>query len=347
MTQTSVNLDITKPLLYVEKISHKIHLKKWFLYPLPLIIFYVITSVIPHVYVEFTKNQFLSPYYHNFVVTIGWLLLIIGVTYGTVFYKRVFIKSLKKLQDDQVICSKEECDKAIKELHNRKIFFTFLVIFEIMVGFFWYYNIVNGAVVNDFHSIQIPDLVIQIFVLPLAAETFTVAIAGSRLPIILKNIKINVLHFDQHGGLKPFGDIFLTIELVYLGAIILSVSVFHEFRSTPIVWIPFVIILALIILLPQISLRNKLVQEKNNALEQYQRKYEEYKNRLEDDNRKKTKDSDVEYTQKLLLTKMEKDQIELMNTFSFDLISLYKIMTLLIALASLPSIINFIMSHAY
>ena len=135
-----------EPLLRFERISNSVGLKKWFLYPIPLITLYFFICVAPHLYSLYV-DVWWKIYYDDFTNTVGWLVLIVAVSYGTVIFRRKFVLEINKLFREKIIVSKLECsaqqknlheiyEKQIRSLLDLKSLVVFLFAFELMVGFF-------------------------------------------------------------------------------------------------------------------------------------------------------------------------------------------------------------------
>jgi hypothetical protein len=347
----SIKLNTNDPLLWFEKVSDTIFkLKKWYLYPVPLIILYFVTAFVPHLYSIFS-DVWWNIHYLNFADTLGWLVLIIAVLYGTAFFRKTLFTRINTLFDDRIIDydpddpdDQKQIDKIYTDVkngvRNKKTIIGFLILFEFLVGFFWYFDIQEGEIVlsqSEF-VLQIPGTIIMIFVLPVAAEIFTIALAGALLPLKLGKFAIpQPLHKDHHGGLKPFGDIMLVMEYVYVGGLAISFIAFEEFRSTPVLFGLFIVIMSALILIPQINLHKKLSEAKEDAMAEIQEVYL-YKNNHNSKTVKKTskilpewKESDGTWpfdASYLTFVKMAKDEVEMMRTHSFDLVTLYKAITL-------------------
>jgi len=350
-------LDPSQPILKFERIAHRLGFKKWYLYPIPIIALYSITSVIPHWY-SMNSDVWWKIHYNDFSNTLGWLILIIAVSYGTVFFRKTMIGEINRLFNDGIIDPnpKDPNDQKIifriyngvlkNALHGKTIF-AFLVLFELLVGFFWYYDIQDGKPVlseSEF-VLQIPGTMIMIFVLLVAAEIFTIAIAGALLPYRLeKYINVKPLHMDHHGGLKPFGNIMLVMEYVYVGGLAISFIAFEEFRSTPILFGLFIGIMSALIITPQINLYKKLSRAKTSALAEIQAIYFLKKPNSETNKiLPKWEGSGIIWpfdASYLTYVKMAKDEVELMKTLSFDLITLYKAISLSIGLPFVSSFIQ-------
>ena len=341
-----------------ERVSKHVGFRKWYLFPIPLIMLYALTSVVPHLYSLNTDVSW-KIHYDNFADTAGWLILIIAVSYGTVIFRGKYVSELGNLVRDGIIST--DSDKRvtrqddihkiyvnqIRALLDKRIFIAFLILFEILVGFFWYFDIYDNGefgLTKSTFVLQIPATIIMIFVLPVAAEVFTAATSGALLPYRLKdNIVVNPLHFDHHGGLKPFGNIMLIMEYVYVGGLAISFLAFEEFRNTPILFLLFIIIVTGFIFAPQKILYHRLSGAKKCALEEIQKVY--FQNPRPDSSSNiilpKWKKSieqwpfDASY---LTFVKMAKDEVELMKTLSFDIITLYKIAAVLISLNILSSL---------
>ena len=248
---------------------------------------------------------------------------------------------MKKLLHDKII-SVDDFKLAIEELTNKKTFFIYLVVFEFLLNFSWY---------TDFYSINnivvklrwdVPGLVIAIVIIPIAAEIFTGASTASRLPKIIKErININIFHSDQHGGLKPFGNIMLFYVGIYSSTVVISLLVFEEIRRSIIVLPIFIAIFITVVSLPQISLYNLISASKNYWLTNLERRISSIITMKNIDSEISDPSSTSKISSNYLFLKTVKDQIDQVQAWSFDILTLYKVLTILL-LPLLPMIIDFL-----
>jgi len=321
------------PLFRYERLAKKIIGKgknRVFLYPLPFILFYIFAAFVPHLYVELTNDKILLNFYDDFYVTLGWIPLIVIVSYSFIFYKKTYFESIFTLRRDNVITDNDYV-LAIKELTNKKILTIFLIVFEILLNLAWYTDVysVDQIVLNLRWDVS--GLIIAIVIIPIAAEIFTAASTESRLPKMIKDrITIDIFHFDSHGGLRPFGNIMLFYVGIYLATLVVSLLVFEEIRRSFFVLPVFLLIFIVNVYLPQKSLHDKLKEKKQEWLsclqiQLYRQKdYQNPEKFIENFSNSENKSSSL----MALLTL--KDQANNLKTISFELVTSYKVLTALL-----------------
>jgi hypothetical protein len=252
--------------------TKQLSLRDYFLFPLPFILIYFSISLFPNFI--WVLHEESTPWFreaiclsniNNFYLkhcflkyNIIWFILTMYALYTSLLFKNRFFLLLDEFKCKNII-DDDVYKEAKNSVINKKRFFFFLGLFEILFYVWWEPNDLAG-------------IFIAVFVLPIGAQIFSTFTAGTFLSIILSKriIRINVFDVDKRGGLKPISELLIMLASIYFSGILISYILYPTFYTMPKVFpvsgFIFIMIGVFIFFMPQVYIHRLLVKEKTNLL---------------------------------------------------------------------------------
>ncbi|MFZ0328687.1 MAG: hypothetical protein WAL66_15440 [Nitrososphaeraceae archaeon] len=305
--------------LAVERLS----IREYFLFPLPVIIAYVLLSLYPNfLWVSQGENThwFRSvvncpdlPHSDNFYLrncflrhNIVWFVMSTYALYTVLIYKNRFFLLLNDFKDKNVID-----DDTYKEVNNslisKKRFFLFLVLFEILFYIEWH------------QPYDIAGIFIAVIILPIGAQIFSAFTAGVILPIILSKgtVRVNVFDADKRGGLKPISELLIVLTSIYFFGILFTYILYPPFYNF--FGLIFIMFGVFIFFVPQIYTHRSLAEEKTRLLRYIQDKISNWIREAIEIEHDKRQSQDTGFQGRLSSFQNIRSEIDIMGTWPFDI----------------------------
>jgi hypothetical protein len=308
----------------------RLRLREYFLFPLPVLIAYVLLSLYPNFLwvlqgenTHWFKNaqscdvpSTLKNCYLRY--NINWFVLTTYALYAVLIYKNRFLLLLNDFKDKKVI-DHDTYKEAKNSLVSKKRFFLFLALFEILFYISWYqpYEIPK----------DIAGIFIAVIILPIGAQIFSAFTAGVIFPITLSKraIRVNVFDVDKRGGLKPISELLIVLTAIYFFGIFLTFILYPPFYATASILarqsfgLIFIMFGVFIFFVPQIYIHRSLTEEKTGLLRDIQDKISNWIREAIEIEHNNRESQDARFQDRLSSFQKIRSEIDIMGTWPFDL----------------------------
>ena len=251
-----------------EFLMKKIRIHNPYFFPIPYLAVFVIISA-------FSFALGITDFPHLLHYVIPWFVLFVVVLYGGIFYRIQYFRSFKAMRKRNIIDS-TTLEHLTENLSSVWIFILFLNLLTIIPLIAVYSN---SFTVNPLDTLleRPPEFYSLVIMFPIVAQIFSSLIKGSLLPWMIKKskFKVDLFHEDNYAGLRTLVDISGLPIFIFITAIAVSFysTVQADRLSDTSELLLFYFQLGLLILgfllfsLSQIRIRDIIVTQKNNFLE--------------------------------------------------------------------------------